>query len=227
MINTEKLLGKLLSGAVQSGVKNKIGVKNDNFIGSLLGGLASEKGLMTAIGLGVGAYEIYQSKQGKDAGSGAPPVPPPVSTGATSAPPPLPGENDSMPPDLPVKGQAGEEAAPTPAGDIAALCIRTMIAAAHADGELDQEEENRIFGSLEKLGLTEDEEKFVMDELHAPQSIEKLTAGVTDPAVAQVMYNMALSVIVVDSVEERQWLDELAASLNISETIQEFLEDQA
>lgn len=91
---------------------------------SLASTLLSGKGLMTAIGLGVGAYEILKSREGTN--------PPPLSA-------------------LPV----------------------------------------------------------------APPS---------DPRVAQTIYSLAVSTVVVDTAEERAWLDKLAAALSVSEGMRRFIE---
>jgi hypothetical protein len=69
-MDMEKLLGRLLqetigSGGGQFGKTKKKGKKHQSVTGSLLGGLTDQltsgKGLMTAVGLGVGAYEIFRS----------------------------------------------------------------------------------------------------------------------------------------------------------------------
>ena len=81
MIDAERLLGKVLSGAMGStGKKRKKRKyrKNDDLVGGLIGGLTSGKGLVTAIGLGIGAYEILKSKSA--AAGGTAPTPPSIQT---------------------------------------------------------------------------------------------------------------------------------------------------
>lgn len=68
MINAEKLLGKILSEvtSVHSGQKKKQKKKykqkhrSDDLLSGLAGKLMSGKGLLTAVGLGVGAYTILK-----------------------------------------------------------------------------------------------------------------------------------------------------------------------
>jgi len=232
MIDAEKLLGKVLSGAMQSTgkKKKKKGKKSDDFLGGLLGGLTSGKGLVTAIGLGVGAYEIYKQQSGGSqsqtiAGNvppqSIPPAPPQPPTPGT--PPPIPG-GAATPPELPVVQEGGKEASGKEQ-DLAVRLIQTMVAAAHADGELDHEEEIRILEKLQEQGLDKEEKQYVLMQLHAPKSIAELTSGIDNPMVAQTMYSLAASTIVVDTVQEREWLGELGQALNISTAMQSFIED--
>ncbi|MDD3815510.1 MAG: hypothetical protein PHZ02_12795, partial [Desulfocapsaceae bacterium] len=75
MFNAEQLLGKIMAEMVGSGsgYKKQKKHKGGSVMNSLSTSLLSGKGLMTAIGLGVGAYEILKARQE------APP-PPPVSS---------------------------------------------------------------------------------------------------------------------------------------------------
>ncbi len=237
MFDAEKLLGKVLSGAMQGHVKKGKKKKNrsgDNLIGSLVGSLASGKGLITAIGLGVGAYEILRQSSAKGAtgvigGTGPQPMP---------APPPAPAAapvSPAMPPPLPSHGAPAGPAItpPAPGGEataeqqLAVRLIRVMVAAAHADGQLDEEEERRILERLQEQGLSREERQFLLQELHAPKGIEELTAGVDSPMIAQTLYSLAVATIIIDTDEERRWLDALAASLGVSPAMQRFIEQDA
>jgi len=234
MIDAEKLLGKVLSGAMQSTgkkKKQKKRKKSDDFLGGLVRGLTSGKGLVTAIGLGVGAYEIYKQQSGGSqsqaiAGNvppqSMPPVPPQPPTPGT--PPPIP-RGATTPPEMPVIKEGGEKTSDREQ-DLAVRLIQTMVAAAHADGELDQQEEIRILEKLQEQGLDKEEKQYILMELHAPKTIAELTLGLDNPMVAQTMYSLAVSTIVVDTVQEREWLDELARALNISTAMQGFVEEE-
>ncbi len=104
--------------------------------------------------------------------------------------------------------------------------IRVMIAAAHADGTLDEEEEKAILARLRTTDLSQEERLFILDELHHPKSIDELTAGITDPSIAKTMYMLAVNAVAIDSPGERAWLDNLAARLSLSKAIQGFIEEQ-
>ena len=222
MFDPEKLLGKVL-GEVIGGGSRKKGHKGSN---SPLGGLTSGSGLMTIIGLGVGAYEILRDKQQGQSPSPMPasPPPPPGQQTGFAAPPPLPGGASFAP--------AAEIAAPAPiaagaGGELAIRLIQAMIAATHADGTMDENEEKAVLDKLKGAGLSQEEKMFLLNEMHAPKGVAELTAGITDPATAKTMYMLAASTIAIDSEGERRWLDELAAGLGLSKAVQAFLEEQA
>lgn len=238
MIDAERLLGKVLSGAMSGTGKRRKrkNRKSDDLVGGLLGGLTSGKGLVTAIGLGIGAYEILKSKSGT-AGAGAvpqqaysssaptPPVPPsPV--GVAAAPPPLPSQQSAPPPTNAMPTGESETQSGNDVQDLAVRLIQTMVAAAHADGALDGEEEKRILEKLsQEQGLNSEEKQFLLAQLHQPKTIEELVSGINQPVLAQTMYSLAVATIVIDTPEERQWLDSLADALSLSDNVKRFIEE--
>lgn len=191
---------------------------------SLLGGLTSGKGLITAIGLGVGAYEILKAQKGA-AQTTVSSTPPPMGGASVPPPTPPPVPGSAAPPAPPVPPVNTEPAETAPA-ELAAKFLQVMIAAAHADGQMDQTEEQRILETLQEQGLSGEERRYLAAQLHAPKSIDELVAGIEfEPAVAQTMYSMALTAIEVDTPAEREWLDTLAGALSISPAMQRFLEE--
>ncbi len=226
MFNAEQLLGKMMAEMVGSGsgYKKQKKYKGGSMMHSLTSTLLSGKGLMTAIGLGVGAYEILKSKQEiPQPPVSATPFTPPSgmaydstsSAANVSVPPPLPGVVAN-----PLKDQVASEQD----RDLALRFIQVMIAAAHADGRMDSEEEGKILENLQGQGISQEEKRFILAEMHDPKSIEQLVAGISDPRIAQTMYGLAVSAVVVDTAEERKWLDKLATSLSISEGMRRFIE---
>ncbi len=228
MFNAEKLLGKIVQetlGGGSSGRKNKGG--------GMLDSLASGQGLMTVLGLGIGAYEILKGQ------GDTPPAPPqgqappsiPAGSGKQSSappPPPVPGGTQSVPPPPPVSPAAGDQAEADIQGQEFALrLIRVMIAAAHADGHLDAAEEKAILDRLQGAEMDSEEKMFVVQELHQPKDVAELTAGIHDPAKAQMIYAMAVAAIEVDTEAERAWLDELGTGLGLSPEIRNFIETQS
>ncbi|MFH0780636.1 MAG: DUF533 domain-containing protein [Pseudomonadota bacterium] len=221
MFNAEKLLGTVLSEIMGSGASHKKGKS------SLLGGLASGGGLMTAIGLGIGAFEILkEKKQSQPVSTGYAAPPPPSSSpawGGSTMPPPLPPLPTSQPNSSPVAAASATQIDPQ---ELAKRMIRVMIAAAHADGTLDEDEEKAILARLKTTDLSQEERMFILDELHQPKSITELTDGISDPSIAKTMYMLAVNAIAIDTAGERAWLDDFAASLSLSKAIQDFIEEQ-
>ena len=240
MFNPEKLLGKIVGEVVSTnGSWSKKGKKKKGS-SSLLGGLASGGGLMTLIGLGVGAYEILK-QQGQEARAGGMPPPAPPGAGpmggpppppAAAAPPPPPstGSAPLSPPAAPAVGMPAAPVASVPPGlDSAALAVRmlqAMVAAAHADGVMDEAEERAVLDRLRGADLDQEEKFFLLDQLHRPKTIEELAAGITDFAVARTMYLLAATAVAIDTEAERAWFDRLARQLGLSQEVQAFLEEQ-
>jgi uncharacterized membrane protein YebE (DUF533 family) len=200
---------------------------------SMMGSLTSGKGLITAIGLGIGAYEILRSKNSQGAvvppqhgqpGTGQP-GPSPASAAGPATPPPLPkttvGQTEPSPTAVVPQLSTPEKK------ELALRLIQVMIGAAWADGAMDAEEEKQILNRLQGQGLDSEEKQYLLTELHNPRPIDQLCAGVTDPVIAQTMYSLAVSALVIDTDQERNWLDELAARLSISKEMQAFIEAEA
>ncbi|MBU1234647.1 MAG: tellurite resistance TerB family protein [Proteobacteria bacterium] len=226
MFNAEKLLGKVLSGAMGGTGKNR---KKRDLFDSVGAQLTSGKGLLTVIGLGIGAYEILKSKQTipRQTSSGQIPpalnMPPPSHLAASlpvaAAPPPLPVQGDVAGKKQPLPFPGGEQA-------LARRFIQIMIASAYADGRMDELEEKQILARMQDQGLSREEKNYILAELHSPKSVEVLSEGLSTPQLRQLAYTLASSTVVVDSGAERQWLDSLAVALFISPSMQRFIEEQ-
>ncbi len=246
MFDVEKLLGKMMSEVTNSSKnykkkgkkKYKKKHRSDDVVSKLASGLLSGKGLLTAVGLGVGAYTIL-----KGSNSSATPLPQSANTTAAGyqTPPATPAQPPPVPPVPQTSTEAQrnthEEVATSNAvnasalqqqelenKDIALRLIQVMIAAAHADGQIDQDEEKEILSYLQGAGLTKEEKDFILLEFHAPKTIEELVQGINDPKLSQAMYSLAVSTIIVDTKEERAWLDNFGNALNISSDMQQFIE---
>ena len=225
MINPEKLLGQLVGGMLGTqGKKRKKGGNN------LLGSLSSGAGLMTAIGLAVGAYEVLKDKTaGGMAMPGTPPPFPPSGQTASPPPPPIPPaqQPEAVPPGTPaaVPGVAAG-AVELSEADLARRMIQIMAAAANADGLMDEREEQAILDRLREIDISQEDRLYLLDELHHPKDVAELVAGVSNPATAKAMYMLAFAAIEVDTDAERQWLDQLARGLKLSPAVQKFIEEQ-
>lgn len=98
----------------------------------------------------------------------------------------------------------------------ALLLIRAMIAAANADGEITQEERQRIVSKLDEAGAGPDERRVVEHELRNPISTDALVRAAREEDMAEQVYLASALSMNPDSDAERSYLQYLAARLNLS-----------
>ncbi|ENO78871.1 tellurite resistance TerB family protein [Thauera sp. 63] len=96
-----------------------------------------------------------------------------------------------------------------------ALILRAMIAAAKADGQVGEDEIERIVGRLAADGLDADEKRFLTEEFRRPLDIAGLVADVPNPAVAAELYAASLLAIDLDTQAELDYLRQLAGALGL------------
>lgn len=95
------------------------------------------------------------------------------------------------------------------------LMLRAMISAAKADGQLDDQEMDKIMGKVGADGITAEEQNFLRSEIDKPLSIQKLVADVPNPLVAAQVYAVSLFAIDINTDAERQYLKQLAQALGL------------
>jgi uncharacterized membrane protein YebE (DUF533 family) len=215
MFNPEKLLGGLLMG----------GSRRRSGLGSLVsGGVA-----LGLAGVAMEAVEHFMDKSKASASGQHPPGPapghtrlppkPPPTPGTVIEPPPPPGPTAAAPPPPPSPAPVGSPNADDVQGDSdAVLLIRAMIAAANADGMIDQEERDRILGKLETMDLSDQEHAFIVRELLSPVGMESIVTQVTSQEMAKQVYTVSLLAIEVDTDAERIYMKTLAQRLGLDET---------
>jgi uncharacterized membrane protein YebE (DUF533 family) len=93
--------------------------------------------------------------------------------------------------------------------------VRAMIAAAKADGRIDADEKEAIFGKLETMNLSSEEKAWVFDELSSPLDINAVVARADTPEHATEIYAASLVAITADTASERAYLDALASKLRL------------
>jgi len=208
MFNPEKLLGGLLRSSTRGSRGG-------------LGGLMSGGAALGALGVAMEAVEHFMNKP-PDAGAPppAPGMPPSTSGSAPPSPPAMGGAPAGPPPPPPMPGKAAPSPPPPvasePAGNPAAvLLIRAMIAAAHADGVIDEAERNNILKRLQIVDLSPEEHGFIVQELLSPADLDAIVDGVNDPELARQVYTVSLMAIEVDTNKERQYMDSLAGRLGL------------
>jgi uncharacterized membrane protein YebE (DUF533 family) len=97
----------------------------------------------------------------------------------------------------------------------AMLLVRSMIAAASADGAVDNAERRSIVGGLEQAGIDADAVALLDQEFARPVSIEALIAEASSPEIAMQAYTAARLAVEPDQPSEQQFLAHLAAGLKL------------
>lgn len=97
----------------------------------------------------------------------------------------------------------------------ATLFIRTMIAAAAADGHIDEAEQEAILGGMKAAGFDPEANEWLSSEMANPASIDDLVAEAATPEVAAQVYTAARLAINPDVAEEKDFLAGLAGSLGL------------
>lgn len=140
------------------------------------------------------------------------PLPTVTPTGAIPPPPPLPGGSPSKEGDE--RGEAAMLPALSPALTLAG--VRTVIAAALADGVLADVERTVIDRHLENPELSTEQAALARADFDAPLTPAALAAMVDDSAEAEMLYRLAAAVMLADDTvtsDERVWLDTFGTAL--------------
>ena len=207
MFNAEKLLG----GLIRSSTRGSRGG---------LGGLVSGGVALGALGVAMEAVEHFMNKpQGTGAPAQAPGGPPPA-PGSAPPPPPTSGAPSAAPPPPPMPGPSVPTAPPPAESEDnadAVLLIRAMIAAANADGVIDESEREAILGRLRTVDLSPEEQAFITQELFSPADLETIVERVNSVALGRQVYAVSLMAIEVDTEKERQYMDTLANRLGLDQ----------
>jgi uncharacterized membrane protein YebE (DUF533 family) len=201
MIDAAKLLGGLLNGSLNSSIGN---------LGSPGTGILPGKAAigMGIIGVAMAAFEHY-SEQNKT-GRQDTPYPEPSRYPESAAPPPPPG------PPLVGAGAPPPPPPSSPQGQVdPVLLLRAMVAAANADGFLDDAERGRITSHLERAGLSDEERVFLRAEFDTPRPFAEIAAAATSREEAEQIYAVSLLAVEVDTDAERAYLEGLRRALGI------------
>ncbi len=190
--------------------------------GGLLGLLAGSKkarktagnlatgaaGVGGAAALGALAYKAYQSWQ-----KGTDTSPPQVDhTGA-------PAQLSSHQFDPAIR--AGADGKP-----FEATLIKSMIAAANADGHVDEDEQARIFEAVEKMQLDPNDKALIFDTLRDPPDVHAICSLSSGLEQATEIYLVSRMAIDVDDPREFAYLRELAEGLSLPMALVDQLDEQ-
>ena len=107
----------------------------------------------------------------------------------------------------------------------ASLLVRAMVAAARADGHIDDAERLKIQQYLTEQGQS-DAARWIDAELARPLDPQALAREVTDMEQATEVYLASLLAVEVDHFMERGYLDELARALKLDDNLKTSIERQ-
>lgn len=114
----------------------------------------------------------------------------------------------------------------TPSVDHDRLMLQAMIAAAKADGHIDERERNMIRSQAEELGLSPELRQFITQELNSPLDPAKIASSVSSPEQAAELYLMSLLIVDEQNFMEKNYLQELARQLRLAPEMVTRLEKQ-
>jgi uncharacterized membrane protein YebE (DUF533 family) len=227
MIDARKLLDQFLGSqvpGVQGTVKDRATQANnlarDNpmatsaIAGVLLGTKTGRQiagnaltlgGLAAIAGLGYQAYKNYRD--------GNQPQPAPQSA------------QQAEPQFLPPPTDSGFSTSPAVASnDFALSLVRAMIAAARADGHIDDSERQRILGKVHEAGVGSEAEAFFQRELANPVDLDAIVASAKTEEQRVQIYTASRLAIEPDSRAERGYLDLLAGRLGLADALVDHIE---
>jgi len=225
MFDPKKLLDELLgsnipgtTGTVRDQADKAVQMAKDNPLAAgalaavLLGTGAGRKVTGSAVKLGglaaIGglAYKAYQNYKADQQASVEP-----VAKEPELLPPP------SETPFHPSQAPQGED-------EFALTLIRAMIAAAKADGRIDDDERKKIVGRIGLAGLDSHASAFLDEELASPLNLDDLVAQAKTDAQRVELYTASRLAISADTRAERGYLDLLAGRLNLPDNLIDHIE---
>lgn len=176
--------------------------------GRKLGGKALKMGSIAALGaLAYKAYGQWQAQQGQSAQPAQPGLP------AAQPEPAAPRTVNLLPaPEIELHSRA---------------MLKAMIAAAKADGHLDDRERGLVEAELNRLQADGQTRRWLEDELRRPLDPGEVASAAGSPEMASEMYLASLLMADETSFMERAYLDELARQLKLPDGLKLELERQA
>ena len=227
MIDAPKLLDRFLNSGMATGVV--AGALGSSMLRrGGLGGVARLGGLALVGTLAYQAYQRYQQEQSqlppeqRQSGFRA------AAGGILSNLPGVNGIVNGTPVSPPPQGSgfAAPDAAPAHQNQLGQALLTAMIAAAKADGEVDQAESSKIFGEMEQEGLTAEEKSFVLSELSKPLNVDDVAKLATSREVAAQLYTASALVIDHANDADRDYLAKLAQRMNLDQAFVDELRKQ-
>ena len=105
--------------------------------------------------------------------------------------------------------------------------LRALIAAAKADGRIDEPEKKLIYAEIARQTNDPELQEWLDREVQSPLDAASVAQSAQDPGMAAEMYLASVMLIDDQQDAERNYLDELAGALNLDPQLQLHLEQQA
>ncbi|MBL8314650.1 MAG: tellurite resistance TerB family protein [Rubrivivax sp.] len=194
-------MGKYATGAAVGGV---LGLLLGTSSGRRMGGKVLKYGSVAAIG--ALAWKAYQEHQASQA--------------ARAAPTPAGGPGGVQPTVF--------EALPAPQQETHSQAILTaMIAAAKADGHLDERERGLLQAELQRVQADAATQQWAVQAVERPASAADVAALAQGPEMAAEIYLASVLVVDESNPAERSYLDDLAQRLRLAPSLKADLEAKA
>jgi len=222
MIDVDKILGQILTAGQAIGQNAG---KGESFAGGLLlgglGGAMMGKGVKkmagtvlqlggaaAVAGLAYTAYQRYRAGQGT-------PIAAPAGQDSIVDMTPL-RQAEFLPP--PGDTRATET--------LSLKLIRAMIAAAKADGQIDNAETEKIFGQIDMLGLNDEERGFLLAEINKPLAAREVAASASTLEEAAEIYAVSVMAVNPKGLAERLYLGELSRQMKLEPALAQTIHDR-
>lgn len=229
MINVDKILGQILNAGQSLNTSQGKTFAGGLLVGGLAGAMTGKTGKKIAgtalklggaaavAGLAYTAYQRYKANQQHQ------PVP------ANAQPAMLDQDTSSTIIDItPLQRDAFLPASTNTAAteSLSLKMIRAMIAAAKADGQIDNAETDKIFGQITALGLNDEERAFLLSELNKPMTAAQIGASAASPEEAAELYAASVMAINPNGLAERLYLGDLTRYLKLEPALAQTIHDR-
>ncbi len=109
----------------------------------------------------------------------------------------------------------------------AQFVIKSMVAAAMADGHVDATEYQKILGKADEIGLSLEEKNLLLSEMANPMTLEQVIANCDCPQLALEVYTASHFAVDENLQSGRNYLDSLANGLQIPIELVRAVEEQS
>ncbi|MCM2129439.1 tellurite resistance TerB family protein [Larsenimonas rhizosphaerae] len=107
------------------------------------------------------------------------------------------------------------------------VILKAMIAAARADGHIDEREQDMLAGQMRELGADDELQAWVEQQMASRLDASAIARDVDTPQAAREVYLASVAIIDEQNDMERAWLDQLGRALGLEAGVCTALEREA